>query len=139
MFTSIVVFLGALIYFLVVRGPRAYVVPDDAPETEPEPTATSDVSQVDVTGGDDGGAKTPKGYQVVSEARFQAYRRTGILPPDTPEDMAEEIAAGGHPVERDPAGPAGVGEAVLATGATAGTGPDGASGGDVEPEPRDER
>ena len=139
-FTSIVVFLGALIYFLVVRGPRAYVVPDDAPESAPEPSAASDVSQVDVTGVDDPGAKTPRHYQVVSEARFLAYRRTGILPPDTPADMAEEIAAGGHPVERDPAGPAGVAEAVLATGAAAGSGPDGKSGGDVEPESRtDER
>jgi hypothetical protein len=69
----------------------------------------------------------PKGYQVVSEARFEAYRRTGILPPDTPEDQAEELAAGGHPKEPDdPAGPAGVGESVLATGATATSGKDAA-------------
>ncbi len=141
-FTSVVVFLVALIYFLIMRGPRAYVVPDDAPETEPEADGEkSDVSQVDVTGARSASDATPKGYQVVSESRFQAYRRTGILPPDTPEDMAEEIAAGGHPVERDPAGPAGVAEAVLATGAAAGSGPDGASGGDVDPEsrPNDER
>ncbi|MBU2665741.1 prolipoprotein diacylglyceryl transferase [Actinoplanes bogorensis] len=136
-FTSIIVFLGALIYFLVMRGPRAYVVPDDAPETAPEAPAASDVSQVDVTAAEAGPA-TPKGYQVVSEARFQAYRRTGILPPDTPADMAEEIAAGGHPVERDPAGPAGLGAAVLATGAAAGSEP----AKDAEPEsrgPDDER
>ncbi|MGK5684530.1 prolipoprotein diacylglyceryl transferase [Actinoplanes sp. URMC 104] len=137
-FTSIVVFLGALIYFLVVRGPRAYVVPDDAPETEPAPAAGGDVSQVDVTGGD-APAAAPKRYQVVSEARFQAYQRTGILPPDTPADMAEEIAAGGHPVERDPAGPAGLGAAVLATGAAAGSQPE-ADRGDADPEQRqDER
>ena len=75
---------------------------------------------------------------VVSEARFQAYRRTGILPPDTPADMAEEIAAGGHPAERDPAGPAGNGAALLATGKAAGSGRE--AGPDAEPESRsDER
>ena len=31
-FTAALVFLRRLIYFLVVRGPRAYVVPEDAPE-----------------------------------------------------------------------------------------------------------
>ncbi|GAA0518600.1 prolipoprotein diacylglyceryl transferase [Paractinoplanes deccanensis] len=133
-FTAIVFFVLALIYFLVVRGPRAYVVPDDAPESLPEPAAEGDVSQVDVTGAGEP-ARAPKGYQVVSHARFEAYRRTGILPPETPQDMAEEIAAGGDPLEpADPAGPAGVGEAVLATGAQAGTGPDGASGGDIDVE-----
>jgi prolipoprotein diacylglyceryl transferase len=133
-FTSIVVFIGALVYFLVVRGPRAYVVPDDAPETEPEPSAASDVSQVDVTAPEPSPNATPRGYQVGS---FQAYRRTGILPPDTPADMAEEIAAGGHPAERDPAGPAGNGAALLATGKAAGAGQE---GGDAEPESRsDER
>ena len=125
-FTSIVFFVLALVYFLVMRGPRTYVVPDDAPETEPGPGAGGDVSQVDVTGGGAATAATPKGYQVVSEARFRAYQRTGVLPPDTPQDIAEEIAAGGDPLEpADPAGPAGVGEAVLATGAAAGTGGDG--------------
>jgi len=119
-FTAVVVFVLALIYFVVVRGPRAYVVPEDAPESAPEPVADGDVSQVDVTGQADEPAHAPKAYQVVSEARFEAYRRTGILPPDTPEDVALEIAAGGHPVEADPAGPAGVGAAVVAAGAAAG-------------------
>jgi prolipoprotein diacylglyceryl transferase len=120
-FTAAIVFLGGLIYFLVVRGPRAYVVPEDAPETEPEPEAGTDVSAVDVAGAGDEPARAPKSYQVVSEARFEAYRRTGILPPDTPEDVELEIAAGGHPKDpEDPAGPAGVGAAVLSTGAAAG-------------------
>ena len=42
-----------------------------------------------------------------------------MLPPDTPEDRALEIAAGGHPDDPDPAGPAGNTEAVLATGGDA--------------------
>jgi prolipoprotein diacylglyceryl transferase len=131
-FTAVLLFVLALIYFVVVRGPRAYVVPDDAPETGPEPSAASDVSQVEVDSSA-APAGTPRSYQVVSEARFAAYRRTGILPPDTEEDQAEELAAGGHPRDpEDPAGPAGVGEAVLATGAAAGTGPDGVSGDDVD-------
>jgi prolipoprotein diacylglyceryl transferase len=132
-FTSIVLFVLSLIYFVVVRGPRAYVVPDDAPDagpgnepdtgpdTGPEAAAESDVSQVDVSQPAEERPRPPKGYQMVSETRFEAYRRTGILPPDTPQDVAEEEAAGGHPSgPDDPAGPAGVGAAVLATGAAAG-------------------
>jgi hypothetical protein len=135
-FTAIVVFLGALAYFLLVRGPRAYVVPEDAPETEPEPEpapSADDVSAVDVTEPAATARRAPKRYQVVSEARFEAYQRTGILPPDTDEDRALEIAAGGHPKDpADPSGPAGAGEAVLATGAAATNGPEGASGGDAD-------
>jgi hypothetical protein len=81
-FTSIVVFVGALAYFLMVKGPREYVVPVDAPETEPEPAAESDVSQVDVSDSEpSAAAKPPAAYQVVSEERFRTYQRTGILPP----------------------------------------------------------
>ena len=113
-FTSIVVFLGAAIYFAVVRGPRAYVVADDAP-VEGEDALDGEEPKPDEQ------RAAPKAYQVVSEARFEAYRRTGVLPPDTPRDMDEEIAAGGHPHDPvDPAGPAGVGAAVLAAGAAAG-------------------
>jgi prolipoprotein diacylglyceryl transferase len=122
-FTAALLFVLALAYFLVVKGPRAYVVPDDAPETEPGPTVEGDddISAIDVTGPEKSGPRAPKGYQVVSEARFEAYKRTGVLPPDTAEDIALEIAAGGHPhVPADPSGPAGMGEAVLATGAAAG-------------------
>jgi len=122
-FVAVVVFVLALAYFLVVRGPRAYVVPEDAPESAPEPVAGGDVSQVDVSARDADRARPPKAYQVVSEARFEAYRSTGILPPDTPHDVELEIAAGGDPVEVDPAGPAGVGAAVVAAGAAAGATP----------------
>jgi prolipoprotein diacylglyceryl transferase len=122
-FTAVVLFIAALVYFLVVHGPRAYVVPEDAPETAPEPS-TGDISQVDVSAAD-GPARAPKSYQMVSESRFEAYRRTGILPPDTPGDIDLEIAAGGHPKDPvDPAGPKGVGAAVFATGLAAGTGHD---------------
>jgi prolipoprotein diacylglyceryl transferase len=88
-FTSILVFLGALIYFLVVKGPREYVVPIDAPETEPEPAAASDVSAVDVGDAKAQHARGPKAYQVVGEERFLAYQRTGILPPQPEANDAE--------------------------------------------------
>jgi prolipoprotein diacylglyceryl transferase len=93
-FTSIVVFLGALIYFLLFKGPRAYVVPIDAPETEPQPEEESDVSQVDVSADPKAPAKAPRAYQVVSEERFEAYQRTGILAPvtDAPAEPAEPAA-----------------------------------------------
>jgi phosphatidylglycerol---prolipoprotein diacylglyceryl transferase len=87
-FTSVIVFLGALAYFLIRKGPREYVVPVDAPETAPEitpePESGSDVSQVDVSAGDADAterAKPPSAYQVVTEERFREYERTGILPP----------------------------------------------------------
>jgi prolipoprotein diacylglyceryl transferase len=138
-FTAAIVFVGGLIYFFVVRGPRAYVVPEDAPETEPEPAAESDVSSVDVTESGSEPARAPRSYQVVSEARFEAYRRTGILPPDTPEDVELEIAAGGHPRDpEDPAGPAGIGAAVLSTGAAAGKSPSPASSESGDGEPSEE-
>ena len=95
-FTSILVFLLALGYFLRVRGPREYVVPVDAPRTAPEAADDGDVSAVDVTGGPRR-PKGPAGYQVVGEDRFLAYQRTGILPP------APDEPAGGA----DPADPAG--------------------------------
>jgi prolipoprotein diacylglyceryl transferase len=89
-FTSILVFLLALIYFVMVKGPREYVVPSDAPETEPEPAFESDVSQVDVTGAAEPlGSRGPSSYQVVSAERFAAYQRTGILPPVGPEGPGE--------------------------------------------------
>jgi prolipoprotein diacylglyceryl transferase len=142
-FTAGIVFVGALAYFVIVRGPRAYVVPDDAPETASEPgdaaAAEGEVRTADgqiAEPAEASARRVPKGYQLVSEARFEAYRTTGVLPPDTPEDRALEIAAGGHPVEPDPAGPAGNTEAVLATGAAATTGPDGATGGDAEVDKR---
>ncbi|MEV8507780.1 prolipoprotein diacylglyceryl transferase [Actinoplanes sp. NPDC051475] len=110
-FTSIVVFALALAYFLLVRGPREYVVPIDAPETEPEPVSAGDVDQVDVGAGEPV-VKTPQAYQVVSEERFRGYERTGVLPPaaavpekpaaapETPEDVtgdddAEAAASSG--------------------------------------------
>jgi prolipoprotein diacylglyceryl transferase len=93
-FTSILVFLAALIYFLVVKGPREYVVPIDAPEREPEPAAESDVSAVDVGEEPASRSRGPRAYQVVSAERFRAYQQTGILPPvpqePEPEDPAEK-------------------------------------------------
>ncbi|WP_433726786.1 prolipoprotein diacylglyceryl transferase [Actinoplanes sp. CA-051413] len=102
--TSVVVFLGALIYFLMVKGPREYVVPIDAPDSAPEPGADSDVSQVDV-GGAAATTKPPSAYQVVSEERFHAYERTGVLPPaaDAPDSPTEPDAA--EPSATEPAEP----------------------------------
>ncbi|WP_285680955.1 prolipoprotein diacylglyceryl transferase [Actinoplanes sp. NBRC 103695] len=84
-FTSIIVFLAGLAYFLMVKGPREYLVPVDAPETAPEAVEPSGVSQVDVSDPADARPATPRAYQVVSEPRFDEYQRTGVLPPAGPE------------------------------------------------------
>ncbi|MBO3737172.1 prolipoprotein diacylglyceryl transferase [Actinoplanes flavus] len=94
-FVSVAVFAGALIYFLVVKGPREYVVPIDAPETAPEPSEApaSDVSQVDVSGdAKDAARKMPIAYQVVSRERFEVYQRTHILPPVEQNDAVSATA-----------------------------------------------
>ena len=83
-FTSIIVFLGALAYFLLVRGPREYVVPDRRAGDRAgagRPAATSRRSTCLPVTRTTERAKPPKAYQVVSEERFRAYERTGILPP----------------------------------------------------------
>ncbi|MFI5492104.1 prolipoprotein diacylglyceryl transferase [Actinoplanes sp. NPDC051859] len=97
-FTSIVVFLAALAYFLLVKGPREYVVPIDAPDSETADEPASDVNQVDV-GAKERATVAPKAYQVVSEERFRAYERTGILPPVSDSPAAEE-----EPAEAEDAG-----------------------------------
>lgn len=83
-FTSIIVFLGALAYFLLVKGPRVHVVPIDAPTSAPDPdeAAASDVSQLDVTAGATARPSAPpRAYQVVTEEQLRAYERTGFLAP----------------------------------------------------------
>jgi prolipoprotein diacylglyceryl transferase len=111
-FTSIIIFLGAAIYFAVVRGPRGYVVPIDAPDTAPVPSTDgeSDVSRIDVTAAAKGDTrKVPVAYRVVSEAQFHEYQETGILPAveKTDEKAAEKT-------DEKPAGKTGD-EAVSAT------------------------
>jgi len=68
-FTAIVVFLGALIYFVRVKGPQEFLIPLAAW----------------ATGGDDGApqggaARPPAGFRVVTEEQFRHYRATGEVP-----------------------------------------------------------
>ncbi|GAB3862334.1 prolipoprotein diacylglyceryl transferase [Micromonospora andamanensis] len=91
--TAALVFLGALIYFLRVRGPREYLIPVGLPAVATTGPATSDVSQVDLSAK---GATTepavPEGYRVVSEEQFEHWRRTGEAPPEaaTPVDPGSQ-------------------------------------------------
>ncbi|MEU9511242.1 prolipoprotein diacylglyceryl transferase [Micromonospora sp. NPDC048169] len=81
--TAVLVFLGALAYFIRVRGPREYLVPVG----EPAPVAApaGDVSQVDLSAREAGAQPVaPEGYRVVTEEQFDAYRETGVLPPAEP-------------------------------------------------------
>jgi prolipoprotein diacylglyceryl transferase len=87
-FTAVLVFLGALIYFLRVRGPREYLVPVGGPEprTAAPDAAGSDVSQVDVSRR--AAARiAPDRYLVATEEQFRRYQETGEVPaePAAPE------------------------------------------------------
>ncbi|MGX1615788.1 prolipoprotein diacylglyceryl transferase [Micromonospora chalcea] len=78
--TAVLVFLGALAYFVRVRGPREYLVPVGEPAAAPTPSG--DVSQVDLSAREAAARPVvPEGYRVVSEEQFDTYRKTGVLPP----------------------------------------------------------
>ncbi|MEU4554767.1 prolipoprotein diacylglyceryl transferase [Micromonospora violae] len=83
--TAALVFLGALIYFVRVRGPRDYLIPIGPAATTPPPT--SDLSQVDLSARETPTrAAAPEGYRVVSEEQYAAWQDTGVVPPATDDD-----------------------------------------------------
>lgn len=88
--TAALVFLGALAYFVRVRGPREYLIPIGAAAT-PTPPTTSDLSQVDLSARETG-ARTaaPEGYRVVSEEQYVTWRDTGVAPPEPDDDVRPE-------------------------------------------------
>ncbi|MEH1169098.1 prolipoprotein diacylglyceryl transferase [Micromonospora sp. CPCC 205539] len=110
--TAVLVFLGALVYFVRVRGPREYLIPLGAAAT-PVPSTTTDVSQVDLSEREAGArAAAPEGYRVVSEEQYETWRETGVVPPEPatehddqpvddadldddadPDDAARDVAA----------------------------------------------
>ncbi|HEX7745493.1 MAG TPA: prolipoprotein diacylglyceryl transferase, partial [Micromonosporaceae bacterium] len=116
-FTAALVFAGALVYFLRVRGPREYLVPvraapgeaapgEAAPgEAAPADTGPSDVSAVDVSRRPSRPTpEAPDRYLVVTEEQFRAYQATGELPATATATAtadavagADDGAAGGHP------------------------------------------
>ncbi|WP_194823048.1 prolipoprotein diacylglyceryl transferase [Micromonospora sp. S-DT3-3-22] len=101
--TAGLVFLGALIYFLRVRGPREFLIPLDAPAAVPAADgAGSDVSQVDLAATGKGSpTAAPAGYRVVDEEQFTAYRESGVLPDAPGAPPADDRVTG--PEAGDPA------------------------------------
>ncbi|WP_422755376.1 prolipoprotein diacylglyceryl transferase [Micromonospora sp. WMMD708] len=100
--TAGLVFLGALIYFLRVRGPREYLipVPTAAPASGPAGDG-GDVSQVDLSATGKGApTAAPAGYRVVDEEQFTAYRDSGVLP-DAADDQVTPPGAGDPPADPD--------------------------------------
>jgi prolipoprotein diacylglyceryl transferase len=94
-FTSVVVFIGALVYFLRVRGPQEFLVPTAKEGGE---------------GGGGAGERRGAGYQVVTEPVYRQYQETGELPEavarapehepgDGPDNEAEHEPAQGDPPE----------------------------------------
>ncbi|NBE83704.1 prolipoprotein diacylglyceryl transferase [Micromonospora rubida] len=110
-FTAALVFVGALIYFLRVRGPREYLVPIGGPASAPAATG-GDVSQVDLSQRGAGAQATaPEGYRVVSEEQFRAYRDTGVAPDAAVVD--DDMPGPGGPapaVDDDTPGPGATGD-----------------------------
>ncbi|GIF52339.1 prolipoprotein diacylglyceryl transferase [Asanoa ferruginea] len=84
-FVAAIVFVGALIYFLRVKGPREYVIPTGLDVPTPAPAA-GDISTVDVSSKPTAAA-IPTGYRVVSEEQFRAYQETGAVPDDDPDGV----------------------------------------------------
>lgn len=92
--TAGLVFLGALAYFVRVRGPREYVIPIGAAATA-EPVVGSDVSQVDLSAKEAGTRPAaPQGYRVVSEEQYRHWQETGETPaqPDAEADGPSSAA-----------------------------------------------
>jgi len=89
-FTSAIVFLGALIYFLRVHGSRQYLVP--ILPAAPPSTPAGDISRVDVSSRTAASA-VPTGYRVVNEEQYEAYRQTGAIPDeDGPGELLDDFA-----------------------------------------------
>lgn len=90
-FTSIIVFLGALIFFLRVRGTREYLVPVDAPAVAPVGAGGGDVSQRDVSAAAGASARKPQRYRAVTEEQYRAYQETGVMPEEK-GDLLDDFA-----------------------------------------------
>ncbi|TDC72925.1 prolipoprotein diacylglyceryl transferase [Micromonospora sp. KC606] len=148
--TAALVFVGALIYFLRVHGPRAYLVPVGA--TTPAPPPGGDVSQVDLSRAGNGPrAVAPEGYRTVSEEQFRTFQETGEVPdePAAPPTATDDATADAETSPADVAEgrPGGVAETQPADvaegrpGGVAETSPAadavGRPGGDVETSPAD--
>ncbi|MGC5664869.1 prolipoprotein diacylglyceryl transferase [Micromonospora sp. WMMD723] len=92
--TAGLVFVGALIYFLRVRGPREYLIPVPTPASGPAGDG-GDVSQVDLSATGKGApTATPAGYRVVDEEQFTAYRERGVLPGAPGAPAADDRSTG---------------------------------------------
>jgi prolipoprotein diacylglyceryl transferase len=86
-FVAALVFLGALVYFLRVSGPREYLIPVGVAAPTP-PKAAGGVSTVDVSAKRTAPEAPPSSYRVVSEKQFLAYQETGAVPDDEADDPA---------------------------------------------------
>jgi len=101
--TAALVFLAALIYFVRVRGPQDYLIPLGAVAT-PTPSATSDLSQVDLSEQETPArAAAPEGYRVVSEEQYAAWQETGVVPPELATDDDSQPGDGESSADAAPA------------------------------------
>ncbi|WP_245736687.1 prolipoprotein diacylglyceryl transferase [Micromonospora pattaloongensis] len=92
--TAVLVFLGALLYFVRVRGPQEFLVPVGATPVGGAPAGAdaapaSGVSQVDVSATARPVAP-PQGYRVVDEPTYRRYQQTGELPDDDDDALTDD-------------------------------------------------
>ncbi|MEU6075205.1 prolipoprotein diacylglyceryl transferase [Micromonospora sp. NPDC047074] len=139
--TAGLVFLGALAYFVRVRGPREYLVPV-GPAATPVAADDSDVSQVDLSAREAGSQPAaPEGYRVVSEEQYRHWQETGEAPAEPAGEAhpdEDESPTGAGP-GGDEAGPAAVRDGAASAGsdATGETLEDRAGGTGARPADRD--
>ncbi|MGI5148673.1 prolipoprotein diacylglyceryl transferase [Plantactinospora sp. CA-294935] len=102
--TAVLVFLGALVYFVRVRGPQEFLVPvggAPAPLAAGD-AATSDVSQVDVSR-EPTAVGAPTAYRVVTEEEYRRFQETGEVPPAEPASAEHGDSVGEHADDADDA------------------------------------
>ncbi|GIF76287.1 prolipoprotein diacylglyceryl transferase [Asanoa siamensis] len=99
-FVAALVFVGALAYFLKVRGPREYLIPVGVDAPVPAPRG-GDISTVDVSAKPAATAAIPSSYRVVDEEQFHAYQATGVVPdgdavPDSNDNATAKAESDGE-------------------------------------------
>ena len=90
-FTAVLVFLGALIYFLRVHGPARVPRPDPAPTRRPGRRRVGDISQVDVSSAAGGRRRCRPATGWSPRSSSRRTEQTGAIPDeDGPGELLDD-------------------------------------------------